>query len=82
MKYFGLEVHFRRHDGVLRCETNFDKKDMILIRSIFGSLYESFPIEEVILIIHEQELVEPSLGCLYGLFHQPLFIHLVCYDRK
>lgn len=43
MEYFGFEVHFWWHDWILWTEADFDKKDIILIWGIFGSLYKSFP---------------------------------------
>lgn len=40
---FRFEEHFRRHDRVLRTETNFDEEDEALVWGIFGAFDEGFP---------------------------------------
>jgi hypothetical protein len=53
VEYFGFEVHFGRHNGVLCSEGDFDEEDVMCIGGVCGSLDEGFPTEEVVLVVHE-----------------------------
>ena len=69
MKYLGFEVHLRRHDGVLRCESDLDQKDILGVGGINRPLNESLPSEQIVLIVHEQKLVESPFGGFDRLLH-------------
>lgn len=75
MEDLGLEVQFRRSDGVIGCEADLDQEDMSGVGRVAGSFDECLPSQQVVLIEHEQELVELLLGSLDGLLHQSLLVH-------
>ena len=52
---------------------------MLSVRRISRPLDKSLPSKQVVLIVHQQKLIEPPLGSLDSLLHQPLFVHVKYY---
>ena len=70
----GLEVEFGRGDGVVRGEADLNQEDVAAVGRVARPLDEGLPGQQVVLVVHQQELAELLLGRLDGLLHQPLLV--------
>ena len=77
MEYFGFEVHFGRHNGVLAGQTDLDQENMVSIWGVCWALNKSLPTQKVVLVEHEQEFVKLSFRSLDGFLHESLLIHIL-----
>lgn len=71
----GLEVELGRGDRVIGGEADLDEEDVAGVRSVARPFDEGLPGQQVVLVEHQQELVELLLGGLDGLLHQSLLVH-------